>query len=446
MPPARLPQGEAEGLLPNEAIYEALVRHLCSQGDPDGGEGILQQMKASGLLGARAAARAGESGAAVQRDHSRHTGCSLLAAGPRSARHWGPALRPHHPRVCSAGPARECVASPAAASRLPPAAGLAEGQRWRCLACAPCLRRLPPTLCSPACCCRGHPAAERGAAGRWHLQLGPEAVRHRAGGATLRCRARLPPACNNAALPMGGAAPSQPPACCRRPCQAQLERAGSLAEMLSAVQHMKATMTVNGLQPGAPFFAAQLLAAVRLQQVQVRAGPALCAGCAAGWAASSDLAPLIVAGLCGKPQARLPLPGCRCLCRKPCRRSALCSACPHQHHSTLSLWTMQRSRSCCWMSGEPGGRPGKPAVAALAGVSAPSASLQVPHCAPDAPALSLPRCAATKTCRRSCMSCWQPCARGGGPCLRRRWSQMSRASQCLERGCGGGWTAPWRRG
>lgn len=49
-----------------------------------------------------------------------------------------------------------------------------------------------------------------------------------------------------------------------------------MAEVLSAVQHMKATMLVNGLQPGARFYAAQLHAAVRLRQVQVRTGPPPC--------------------------------------------------------------------------------------------------------------------------------------------------------------------------
>lgn len=54
--------------------------------------------------------------------------------------------------------------------------------------------------------------------------------------------------------------------------QAQLEQAGSMAEVLSGVQRMKALMVVNGLQPGAQTYAAQLRAALRLQELQVGAG------------------------------------------------------------------------------------------------------------------------------------------------------------------------------
>lgn len=51
--------------------------------------------------------------------------------------------------------------------------------------------------------------------------------------------------------------------------QAQLEQAGSMADVLSGVQRMKGVMVVNGLQPGAQAYAAQLRAALRLQELQV---------------------------------------------------------------------------------------------------------------------------------------------------------------------------------
>lgn len=45
-----------------------------------------------------------------------------------------------------------------------------------------------------------------------------------------------------------------------------------MAEVLSGVQRMKAIMVVNGLQPGPQAYAAQLRAALRLQELQVGSG------------------------------------------------------------------------------------------------------------------------------------------------------------------------------
>ena len=52
--------------------------------------------------------------------------------------------------------------------------------------------------------------------------------------------------------------------------QAQLQAAQTSSEVAGYVQQMKAIMLGNGLQPGFRFYIAQLRAAVRMHDVQVR--------------------------------------------------------------------------------------------------------------------------------------------------------------------------------
>lgn len=54
LPPTPLPlQGEAEGLLPDAALYQALIQHMCSQGDAASAAALLEQMQVGWRAGQR---------------------------------------------------------------------------------------------------------------------------------------------------------------------------------------------------------------------------------------------------------------------------------------------------------------------------------------------------------------------------------------------------------
>lgn len=110
VPSLRSLQGEAEGLLPDAALYQALIQYKCSQGDADGAAALLEPMQVRlpaqqwwerALLCWNAAVR----GALPAATQAATLAGPLLSAGARHGLERPGALCAHCSGICGAGAA-----------------------------------------------------------------------------------------------------------------------------------------------------------------------------------------------------------------------------------------------------------------------------------------------------------------------------------------------------